>query len=74
MPSGCLGTSASHYPPGTYDVPWQGQHADTIAIYGLTLAISAMIVFGFRSIRQYGFSLKRVILPVVGIGISLVLI
>ena len=49
--------------------PWQGQSADTIAMYGLTLALSTMIVTGFRTIRRSGFSFKRILLPSIGIGV-----
>ncbi len=38
---------------------------------GLILAVAVLIVSGVRSLRRQGFSWKRIIRPVLGVGISL---
>lgn len=40
--------------------PWAGQTAETIEMFGLTVAVSAMIIVGIRSVRRDGFKLKKI--------------
>lgn len=57
----------------TSNEPWKGQLADNFEMYGLTLALATMIVAGSRAIRRNGFSFKRILVPLIGVGGCLLL-
>lgn len=58
-------------PSDSLNLTWTSWLVKHIGDAGLLLAIAVMVSSGIRSLRKDGFSMKRVVNPIIGISISL---